>query len=351
LFIFLPVYRASAGIGNLATGTPTDPDGRFRAGSVTKVFTEVVAMQLVAEGTLDLDASVNHYLPRLLPDDAITVRHLMSHRSGLYDYPNDMFADTVPGFEAVRNRTFSYRELIGLSTDQPLSFDPGDYFEYSNTNFVVLGALIEKLTGQGIRSEYERRIFTPLALRNTSYVHPDTAISGPHAHGYLTPDDPDEPLDDATEQTASWAQTAGAVISDGADLNRFLSALVTGKLVRADLLAQMEAVTGRTDDTGLHFYGLGLRRRDLSCGVSVYGHTGTVQGYYTYAFTTKDGARSVSVSADVSNNGTVNTILGDTLEAVFCPAPASGGARKSVKERVARIARTTTPAEPDGALR
>lgn len=311
------VYGASAGVGNLTTQQAVDPGGRFRIGSATKSFTTVVVMQLVAEGSLDLDTSVNQYLPGLLPDNRITVRDLLGHRSGLYDYTNDWFAATVPGFEAVRNKVFTLQELLDASLTHPLDFTPGSQFGYSNTNFVVAGMLVEKLTGQSLADAYKQRIFQPLGLQHTSYVTPDVTISGVHAHGYLTPDDSSQPLVDATEQTVSWAQSAGAVISTGDDLNRFFSALLTGQLVRADLLQQMESWVP-SDSTGLHFYGLGLRRRDLSCGVSVYGHTGAVQGYYTYAFTTADGTRSIAASANASNNSAVLSALGNTLEAAFC---------------------------------
>ncbi len=310
------------GVRDKVTGSAMDPQARFRIGSVSKTFTSVVLLQLVDEGKVDLDTAVNRYLPGLLPDDRITVRHLLSHRSGLSDYTNAMFEHTVPGFEAVRNRVFSYQELVNLSLAEPRTNEPGAAYAYSNTNFVVLGMLIEKATGHGVAKEYERRIFKPLKLRNTSYVHPGTQIRGLHAHGYLHPDEAGAPLVDSTEQTVSWAQSAGAVISNPGDLNTFTSALLGGRLLPARLLDAMLTATP-TDATNTRFYGLGLRRYDLSCGTSVYGHTGTVQGFYTYAFSTRDGRRSLSAMANTSNRGQANTALGGTLEAAFCGKPAA----------------------------
>ncbi|MFJ4466912.1 serine hydrolase domain-containing protein [Streptomyces sp. NPDC089424] len=310
-------YRISSGQADTAARTAMDADRRFRVGSVSKSFTTVVLMQLVAEGRVDLDASANSYLPKALPDDRITVRHLLSHRSGLWDYTNDMFYYTVPGFESVRNKVFTYQELIDLSTAHKVNNEPGAAYSYSNTNFVVLGQLVEHVTGVPMATHYQQRIFGPLGLRNTSYVHPSTTLSGSYARGYLRQDDTTLPLVDSTEQTVSWAQSAGAVISNSADLNRFFSALVSGKLLpQAQLREMMSTVPVNAD--GTQSYGLGLRGRKLSCGVTVYGHTGTVQGYYTYAFTTADGKRSMTSMANTSNNGTVNTILGGTLEAAFC---------------------------------
>ncbi|PSM40661.1 peptidase M15 [Streptomyces dioscori] len=320
------VHKVAEGVADRTTGRAIDNADRFRVGSVTKSFTAVVLLQLVDEGVLDLDTSVNAYLPGLLPDDGITVRHVLSHRSGLYDYTNDMFANTVPGFEAVRNKVFSYQELVDLSLKQPLGNAPGAAYSYSNTNFVVGGMLIEKLTGKSVRSAYKTRIIKPLGLKDTSYVHPTTAIAGRHTKGYLPPDVADGTLVDSTEQTVSWAQSAGAVISSTRDLDTFFSALLRGRLTSAAQLAQMQQWTTVNATQG---YGLGLRRRDLSCGVSVYGHTGTVQGYYTYSFTSKDGARTVTALANTSNNGTVLNTMARTLESAFCGKPAKAATARS----------------------
>ncbi|MFD8061332.1 serine hydrolase domain-containing protein [Streptomyces cyaneofuscatus] len=326
------VRARAVGVRDRETGAAMDTRARFRVGSVSKTFSGVVLLQLVEERRLKLDAPVNTYLEGLLPDDRITVRHLLSHRSGLADYTDAMFNETVPGFEAVRNRVFSYQELVDLSLAEPRTTEPGGAYAYSNTNFVVVGMLIEKLTGRPVADAYQRRVIKPLGLRQTAYVHPDTRIKGTHVRGYLHPDEAGAPLVDSTEQTVSWAQSAGAVISSPADLNTFTSALMRGRLLSPATLEAMTTVTP-TDGTNTRFYGLGLRRYDLSCGTRVYGHTGTVQGYYTYAFSTRDGRRSLSALANTSNRGAANTALGGTLEAAFCGKPSAP----------APTARSTTP--------
>jgi D-alanyl-D-alanine carboxypeptidase len=309
------VYRTVTGVADRKTRRTLSTRDRFRIGSVTKTFSAVVLLQLVDEKKLKLDASVNRYLPGLLPDDRITVRHVLSHRSGLYDYTNDMFARSVTGFETVRTKVFTYRQLVNRSLRHARTNRPGAAYSYSNTNFVVAGMLIEKVTGRSVGTAYQSRIIEPLQLRDTLYVHPATKIPGRHTRGYLTPDTAGAALVDATRQTTSWAQSAGALISTTGDLNTFLSALLGGKLTSAKSLEQMQRWWTVNSTTA---YGLGLRRRTLSCGVSVYGHTGAVQGYYTYAFTSKDGRRSLSALANTSNNGTVlNTMMG-TLESAFC---------------------------------
>ncbi|MEU6578230.1 serine hydrolase domain-containing protein [Streptomyces sp. NPDC046805] len=309
------VYKAWQGVADRSTRRAITAGDRFRVGSVTKSFSAVVLLQLADEHKLTLDDPVNRYLPGLLPDDRITVRHILSHRSGLYDYTNDMFAHSVSGFEAVRNKVFTYRQLVKLSLKKPRTNAPGVAYSYSNTNFVVAGMLIEKLTGHSVRTAYENRIIKPLALGDTFYVHPDTKLPGRYARGYLTPDKTGAALVDATRQTVSWAQSAGAIISSTRDLNAFYSALLGGRLLSSARLAEMEHWTKVNSTTA---YGLGLRRRDLSCGVSVYGHTGTVQGYYTYAFTTKDGRRSLTAVATTSNNATVLNTMARALDSAFC---------------------------------
>ncbi|MEU0254227.1 serine hydrolase domain-containing protein [Streptomyces sp. NPDC006184] len=308
-------YRVTRGVADRGSGRAISTRDRFRVGSITKTFSAVVLLQLVDEHRLSLDAPVNRYLPKLLPDDRITVRQVLSHRSGLYDYTNDMFAHSVSGFEAVRNKVFTYRQLVALSLRKPRTNAPGAAYAYSNTNFVVAGLLIEKLTGQPVATAYRNRVIGPLGLADTFYVHPRTAIPGRYARGYLTSDTAGAAPVDATAQTVSWAQSAGAVISSARDLDTFYGALLGGRLMSAARLAEMERFTRVSSTTA---YGLGLRRRDLSCGVSVYGHTGAVQGYYTYAFTTKDGRRSLTAMANTSNNEKVLDTLAGALDSAFC---------------------------------
>ncbi|MGW1724079.1 serine hydrolase domain-containing protein [Streptomyces sp. NPDC002306] len=307
--------RATVGVADRATGRALTDTDRFRVGSITKTFSAVVLLQLADEGRLRLDSPVNSHLPHLLPDDRITVRHVLSHRSGLHDYTNDMFAASVAGFEAVRTKVFTYRQPVALSLRHPRTGAPGAAYSYSNTNFVVAGLLIEKPTGHTVGTAYQNRIIRPLKLDHTLYVHPGTRIPGRYTHGYLTPDRAGDPLVDATEQTVSWAQSAGAVISSARDLNTFYSALPRGRLTSAARLTEM---TRWVRVNGTQGYGLGLRRRDLSCGVSVYGHTGAVQGYYSYAFTSADGRRTLTALATTSNNGRVLDTMPGTLEAAFC---------------------------------
>ena len=335
-------YTVSLGQGNVTAKTAVDPTGRFRVGSITKDFTAVLVLKLVAAGKVDLDTVATKYLPAgtLPAGSPITVRELLNHTSGLYDYTNDILTgDTVTGYQGFRYTTYAPKTLVAMSVAHGSQSKPGSMYSYSNTNFVVLGMLVEQMTGLPYATALQQQILTPLKLTHTSFVVPTTTISGTHAIGYLTQDDRTKPLFDATNQTASWLWTAGALISTTADLNLYLRGLATGQLLPAAQLAEMETMETVDSTSG---YGLGMREYKLSCGVDVYGHDGIIEGYQTYAYTTKSGSRQVTVSADASNNTAVFAAERSALEPVFCGAAASASAQKLAKADAARVAQEET---------
>jgi len=341
----------STGTGDLATQQPVDPRGEFRIGSITKNFDAVLTLQLVAKHKVDLDGPAVDYLPTgVLPADSpITVRELLSHTSGLYDYTNDLpgilVGDTVTGFQQFRDSVFQPADQIADSLTHGLQFTPGTQYQYSNTNFVVVGMIIEHVTGKPFAQVLDENILTPAGLHDTRYVVPRTGLGGPHAVGYLTQDDRTKPLFDATEQTASWIGTAGAAISDTADLNAYWRALTGGRLLPQAQLAQMETMHPE-NAAGTSSYGLGMREYTLSCGTQVYGHDGIVQGYQTYSYTTRDGSRQVTISADASNNPTVFAAERAALDPVFCGAPAPKPAARTASAAAAHVAREETTGVP-----
>ncbi|MFE6054024.1 serine hydrolase domain-containing protein [Kitasatospora sp. NPDC056446] len=314
----------ATGLANL-DGTPMNSSWRFRVGSNSKMFTAVLVMQLVEEGRIDLDRPLREYLPAgTLPEGwTMTGRQVMEHRAGIYDHTNDLLEqageETTSAFEArIRSTVYDPRDLVALSVKHGVQYTPGSRYSYSNTDFVLLGLAIENLTGQPYAEVLNERIIQPLHLRKTSFVVPDQAIQGAHVTGYLTNDDRSKPLLDSTESNGSWVWSAGAVISDAEDLDRFLTALVAGSnggLVSDASVQQMAAVL--PTPTAKVSYGLGFRRISLSCG-DVYGHGGIVQGFQTQSFTALDGHRSVVVFANASNNGAVTQGLMNTLEPAFC---------------------------------
>ncbi|MFD9903417.1 serine hydrolase domain-containing protein [Streptomyces sp. NPDC059063] len=317
-------------------GTPMKAGWRFRVGSNTKMFTAALVLRLADQGRIDLDEPVRTYLPSgTLPTDwNMTVRQVMQHRSGIFDHTNDLLEqsgeETTEAFEKrIRNTVYRPADLVALSVRHGPQSAPGAKYAYSNTNFVLMGMLIEKVTGRSYATALRKQIIEPLRLSKTSYVVPKKAIAGAHVTGYLTNDDRSKPLLDSTEQNGSWVGSAGAVISSAADMDRFLKALLAGRsggLVSDTSLRQMTKVLATP--TAKVSYGLGLREIQLSCG-KVYGHGGIVQGYQTQSFITRNGKRSVVVFANASNNSNVTQNLMNTLEPAFCgtaPAPSTRSA-------------------------
>ncbi|SEL70468.1 serine hydrolase domain-containing protein [Rhodococcus maanshanensis] len=281
---------ATATAGSSVLGTPwaVPDDGRFRIGSVTKMFIATVLLQLVEEERVELDAPVSRYLPGLLPDgDTITVRMLLQHTSGLYNYTDALPLDDGE-FLAIRFRPYTPHELVDLSTSRPLDFAPGTDWAYSNTNYIVLGMLIEKVTGRSWDTEVAARITTPLGMLATSAPRGSVFIPAPHARGY-------HPVAgvpvDTTELDPSWGGAAGEMISTTADLDLFLTALIDGRLLRSAQLAELTSAKPDTDG-----YGLGAFARNTPCGLTAWGHSGGIPGYTTLAFTTLDGSRRMEAS-------------------------------------------------------
>jgi D-alanyl-D-alanine carboxypeptidase len=340
----------SVGTGDVSTNSPVDPNGQFRVGSITKSFTAVLVMQMVAQHQVDLDAPAAGYLPTgVLPADSpITVRELLNHTSGLYDYTNDLLAGpTIPGYQGFRDKVYDPQDLVAQALTHGSQFTPGSQYQYSNTNFVVLGLLVEHLSGKPYAQVLNDRILAPLGLTHTRFVVPSTGMGGPHAIGYLTDDDPTEPMLDATEQTASWIWTAGAAISSTADLNLYWRALTGGQLLPAAQLAEMETMQAVDSTSG---YGLGMRAYTLSCGTQVYGHDGIVEGYQTYSYTTEDGSRQVTVSANASNNSAIFTAERQALDPVFCGKPTSAAAAHQATTDATRVAHEETVGLPAQSL-
>ncbi|WP_410569894.1 serine hydrolase domain-containing protein [Amycolatopsis sp. cmx-4-61] len=266
-----------SGKGDVATGKAFPRNGSFRVGSVTKSFVATVVLQLVAEGRVRLDAPVSRYLPGLLPDARITVRQLLQHTSGIPDYLQDF---DLGNPEALRHRGAEPAELVARALKYPALFPPGTGWSYSNTNYIVAGMLVERVTGHPLDTEITRRITRPLGLYDTYLPgRGDERLPAPHAVGYL-------PLDgklvDFSDFDATIAWAAGGLVSTPADLDRFYGALLGGRLLGPAELAEMRRTVPA--DLGIPGarYGLGLGSIPLSCGV-VWGHEGGIMGFTNFA--------------------------------------------------------------------
>lgn len=293
----------TSGVADLDTGAPMRGDSRFRIGSMTKPYVATVVLQLVGEHRVSLDAPVERYLPGVVRGQGndgreITVRELLQHTSGLPDYLTYL---SFPDFIADRYAHHDRAELLSLALDHPPLFTPGTSWSYSNTDYLLAGMLIEKVTGHPYGKEVRRRILVPLGLHAT-YVPGDSAtIPGPHPRGYVRPDN-GTPIIEMTEFNPSVAIASGDMISSGADMSRFFDALLHGRMLRPAELREMMTTrpTGGSDGRA---YGLGLESRTLPCGGVYWGHGGDIFGSETIGGATT-GGRSATVMVNLDPGGT-----------------------------------------------
>ncbi|NBE56571.1 serine hydrolase domain-containing protein, partial [Streptomyces boluensis] len=301
-------HYASTGTANTATDRPIGRTDRFRAGSITKTFTAVVVLQLAAEHRLSLDDTVEQHLPGAIRGHGndgreLTLRQLLAHTSGLYPYTA---APSSPAAEL--DRTFTPTHLLRTALAHRPLFPPGSDWAYSNTNYTLLGMIIERVTGRSYAAEAQRRIVTPLRMSGTSFPGTARRLPAPHGRAYSgTPASPE----DVTELNPSGAGAAGEVVSTLDDLNRFYSALLTGKLLPPAQLAQMR-------DTRLShgMYGLGLMPTKLSC-TTVWGHNGRIAGSYAETASTSGGRHVVTYRLN-ADWPTAEKLKRSVLESEFC---------------------------------
>jgi D-alanyl-D-alanine carboxypeptidase len=277
---------ARSGSGNRATGSPLPRDGYIAIGSTTKTFTATVILQLVGEGRLSLSDTLGHWLPDIVTGhgnngNAITIRELLQHTSGLYDYTDTSGVlpglITPAGYHRDVSRFYTPAQLVALAVRHRPLFAPGTRYSYSNTNYVLLGMLIQRVTGRTWEQEVHARILRPLGLAHTLTPDQATRLPAPHARLYQQ-FTPGGPLVNVTIPPLSISTTAdGAMISTPADLNQFFRALLSGRLLHPAQLAQMkQTVTEPASDTVVAGarYGLGLERYPLSCGGYYWTHSG-----------------------------------------------------------------------------
>ena len=292
-------WAGTAGLSELGGSAPPPVDGRVRIGSNTKTFVATVVLQLVAEGRIDLDGPVDDHLPEFGMDRRITVRMLLQHTSGIFNHTGELyedgtFAPGIPwqGEEWVNSRFKTYLpdELVRLALAKPARFEPGADWSYSNTNYVIARLLVEKVAGRTLAEEMQRLIFEPLGLTDTVVPTTETEIAGPHAHAYYRYETSgEEKTIDVTRHNPSWISSGGDMISTTADLHAFITALVSGKLVPAPLLAEMFEPHAKVP------YGLGVFVQETGSG-KVITHNGGIMGHAALMYSTIDGSKTLTAA-------------------------------------------------------
>ncbi|WP_211588756.1 serine hydrolase domain-containing protein [Allorhizocola rhizosphaerae] len=303
-------HVVTSGVADTRTKEPVPQDGRFRIASTGKTFVAVVALQLVGEGRLSLDDTVERWLPGVVQGNGndgrqITVRQLLQHTSGI---PDD-FPDYATEEEFRRHRfdVYTPEQLVARAMNHEPGFPPGTAWRYSSTGYLLVDMIIERVTGRPWHVEVEQRILRPLGLTETTWPGLSPDVPRPHARGYH-PFEPGAAPVDVTEQVV--IDPEGAIISTTRDLNRFFRALFGGEVLRPAQLAEMT----RTVPIGPELeqampgtrYGLGVFERPLPCGGTYWSHPGGGAGYVTDNGVTGDGRRSVVLS--------LTSVLGHTPE-------------------------------------
>ncbi|MFF9484675.1 serine hydrolase domain-containing protein [Streptomyces sp. NPDC014676] len=272
----------------------------FRAGSITKTFVATVVLQLADEDRLSLSDTVEEHLPGLVrgagnDGRALTLRSLLTHTSGLYDFSADT-RGTVP---------VTPLQAVRIALTHPPA-DPGRFF-YSNTNYVLLGLVVEQVTGRSYAAEAERRIIAPLRLTGTSFPGSLTSLPSPHGRSYAADGT------DVTRLDPRVAGAAGELVTTLADLDRFYAALLGGELLPPRRLREM------LDTRAAHgSYGMGLFPVTLPCGTTVWGHNGRISGSYVRTAATVDGRRVLTFRVNTESM-TDPGLEPAVLAAEFCP--------------------------------
>ncbi|RJL36202.1 class A beta-lactamase-related serine hydrolase [Bailinhaonella thermotolerans] len=320
-------WRGASGVADLATGRPLRPGTRHRVGSITKTFTAAAILQQVEKGRVRLDAPIGRYLPDVVPGERgrkITVRMLLNHTSGLSEYLLAAFP-SLAGFPSLpdmsakslddnRFRRFRPEELIKMGLALPAK-EPGSLpGVYSNTNYLILGLLLEKVTGAKAEDYITEHVIRRAGLRHTT-LPAGPRIKGPHPRMYEAMHGLLDPPRDYSVYDPSWVGVGASLVSTVEDLNRFYSALLGGRIVSRASLARMQRTvpvsTQVYEDT--IEYGLGLRKVTIpGCG-TFWGHDGTMWGAGALSLTRADGARQMSQA--------INLMRWNTLDASGEPRP------------------------------
>jgi len=304
------VWRGAAGVADITTGRPVTPDMRHRVGSISKTFTAAAVLQLAERGQIGLDTPIGHYLPQLVHGElgnAITVRMLFNHTSGLAEYlpyaypslkPFPRLADTTPqSLDDHRFTKFHRTDLIEMGVKAPAVGKPGSIPGiYSNTNYQLLCELLEHVTETTAEKCITQNVIERAGLRDTE-LPAGPNISGPHSLLYEAWFGMIDPPRDYSVFDMSWVGPAASLISTVADLNRFYGLLLAGEIVNQSSLADMQRTVPVISQEGKQItYGLGLHKKEVPGHGTFWGHDGSVWGGGAISMIRADGKRQMSVA-------------------------------------------------------
>ncbi len=285
----------AAGVSNRETLAPIDTSHTFRIASCTKTFTITVLLQLVDEGKIALNDKLSKYYPEYPASDSITILMLTNMTSGISDYFNDDRWQN--SMKTTPLRVWAPKEFAGMSFSHPLDFRPGTGYNYSNVNTIIIGMIIEKVTGSSLATEISNRIIKPLHLTNSGLVTNGTSLPGIHGRGYdfgeldMTGD-----LTESFDLSNCWA--AGSVYTTPRELQKFIEQLVKGGFL-SDSLQYRRLNQDFHEISQIQSYGIGISKL-----VGFYGHNGIVWGYLSSMYYSPDKDCTVIIYYNLSQPAT-----------------------------------------------
>jgi len=271
----------------------------FRIASITKAMVASVVLQLVDEGVMRLDDTVERWQPGLLAHgDEITIAQLLGHVSGLPDPDLGRFVGR-PGV--------AEEDIVRQIARRRLDAPPGNRLAYRDVNYIVLGLVVEHVTGEPLDRVLQRRLFSSLGMPSATFVK-EGVVPGGMVHGYVG-------HEDVTDLDIYWGEAAAGVAADGRDVSRFIRGLFAGGVLPETQLAAMVEVR---EHKIMHWtgYGLGMARTQTDCGEAL-GHSGRIPGYSSEAWAASDTSRSVVVLANTTSRSADRT-LDTVVEAALC---------------------------------
>ncbi|MFB6521631.1 serine hydrolase domain-containing protein [Streptomyces sp. NPDC056401] len=304
-------YLRAFGVADKATGAPMTDGLNMRIGSETKTFTVTAMLKLVDEGKIGLDDPIGKYVDGVPNGDRITLRELAGMRSGLFNYSAD--DDFFKALTSDPRKPFTPQELLAYSFKHPVLFEPNAKFYYCNTNLILIGLVVEKISGQTLADYITEEVVEPAGLKHTLFPT-GAEFPTPHAQGY-TDQTASGKTEDAADWNPSWGWAAGAMISDLTDLRQWAKVLATGELLTPATQAERLDVVPALPGTG---YGLGIFNVQ-----GWIGHNGSLPGYQSLTVYNPEQSGAtlvVLLNTDISYKGEEpSTLFGEAITKIVTP--------------------------------
>ncbi|MFI5875483.1 serine hydrolase domain-containing protein [Streptomyces sp. NPDC051445] len=310
-------YVKSFGVADKSTGRPMNPGLYMRIGSETKTFTVTAVLQLVDEGKIGLDDTIGKYIDGVPNGDRITLRQLAGMRSGLFNYSAD--DDFFKALTSDPQRPFTPQQLLGYSFKHPVLFPPGEQFYYCNTNLILLGLVVEQMSGQDLDAYVQEHILDPAGLEHTLFPT-GNEFPTPHSQGY-TDQTATGKVEDSADWDPSWGWAAGAMISQLEDLRVWARTVATGVLPDGGRMISPATQRQRliTPPTPIPGAGYGLGIFDVQGWI---GHNGSLPGYesLTIYLPSARATLVVVLNTDINyKNQEPSTLFGDAITRIISP--------------------------------